>query len=160
MDKTFTMMVGLPGAGKSTIAAERFQDNDKTVIVSSDGYIERYAAEKGISYSQAYDEYLTEANARCMQDARGAFATGKNVVWDQTNLTLEERAHKLAIVPEDYFKAAIVIQLSTDELTDRFVGRYHETGKFVDPKHMDAMAEDYKRPGRYEGFDFVDILTE
>lgn len=157
MENSFVMLVGLPASGKSTYAAEHFDPSNK-IFISSDAYLEDFALQKGITYAEAYDTHISEANARCMIDAREAFAQGKDVVWDQTNLSYEDRERKLAIVPETYFKTAVAFELSTSELADRFIGRFHETKKSIAPATMDALQKSYQRPGRFEGFDYIEIV--
>jgi predicted kinase len=160
MDKSFVMLVGLPGAGKSTMAVEKYAADPDAVVITSDTILEGIAADKNITYAQAFAEHMGEANAACFAQAREAFAAGKKVVWDQTNLSIDDRARKLALVPDDYFKTAFAFELSKDELADRFIARFHETGKAVAPESMDKMAKSYERPGRFEGFDYVEVITE
>ena len=83
MDKSFVMLVGLPGAGKSTHAEERFKKEADTVIVTPDARLENLAAEKGITYAEAFRNHLHEINASVIAEAREAFAAGKKVVWDE-----------------------------------------------------------------------------
>jgi predicted kinase len=159
MDKSFVMLVGLPGAGKTTLAIEKYGNDPDTIIVSSDAHLEAIAKERGVSYAQAFSENQGEANAKCIAEAKSAFAAGKRVVWDQNNLSIDDRARKLSLVPADYFKAAFAFELTTEELADRFLGRFRETGKAVKPEVMDELAKSYERPGRFEGFDYTEIIT-
>lgn len=160
MDKSFVMLVGLPGSGKSTLVAEKYAADPEAVVITSDSFLDQVATDKGISYAQAYADYLGEANAACFTLAREAFAQGKKVIWDQTNLSIDDRARKLALVPDDYFKAAFAFELSKQELADRFIGRFKENGKAVAPDAMDHLAKTYERPGRFEGFDFIEVLSD
>lgn len=159
MDKSFIMMVGLPGSGKSTKATEEYASKNFTII-SADDDISAFAIANDISYQDAYDRHIDAATARCHAAARDAFAKGENVLWDQTNMSLDERSRKMAAVPADYFKMAITFELPVAELTDRFVGRFRETGKSVSPSTLNDLQKSYERPGRYEGFDHVEIITQ
>jgi predicted kinase len=158
MDNSFVMLIGLPGCGKSTRALDILKRNPRYIIISSDTFIEDAAAKDSTDYQTAFLKYRHEAERHCYSEARKAFANGISVIWDQTNLDVDTRAERLRLVPAGYFKAAITFELDKEELVDRFVARFKETGKMIPIEVMNSLEASYQRPGRYEGFDHIEIV--
>ena len=51
------MLIGVPASGKSTwIKSQAW--SDKTVVVSTDRFVEEYAEKQGKTYSEVFDEYM------------------------------------------------------------------------------------------------------
>jgi predicted kinase len=75
------IMIGLPGAGKSTLARQRFPDH---VYISEDAFP-----------PSAKDKASRQAAA-----LRAALAGGRAAVVDNTNVTLDERAAIIAVARE------------------------------------------------------------
>jgi predicted kinase len=106
------MLIGVPASGKSTWRAQHAGD---AVIVSSDDIIYDHAAQMNKTYSEVFTEFVDTATRLATEQARAAFAAGKDVVWDQTNLTPKSRKTKLAMVPDDYERIAVVFATPAQE---------------------------------------------
>jgi len=145
------MLVGVPGAGKSTwIQKNR---NSNTIIASSDDYIEQKAKENGTSYNIEFDKHVKDANNYAQSMAFLAFAKGSNLIWDQTNLNPKNRAPKLAMVPSNYTKIAVYFRTPPPEIhRKRLDGR---VGKTIPDNIMQSMIKTLQPPTKDEGYDKV-----
>lgn len=155
------MMVGLPGSGKSTWR-QKFLDSltDDTafpVVISSDDFIDRYAQERGLTYTDVFTEAAPLANADMYQKLGHAVKNRLSVVWDQTNLTIAGRAAKLSRFPLTYSRYSVAFELPIEEILRR---QDQRPGKMI-PKHvMENFVRQYQRPDVSEGFDQVHVIKE
>lgn len=154
------MLVGVPGSGKSTWIKNLKEDMSKYagmdfVVISTDDYIDKKAEQEGKTYTEVFKKYIDEATAVMEQELKGAFVSGRNVIWDQTNLTCKTRAKKLAKVPVTYKKMAIAFCTSDEELERRLKDRAEKTGKFISPEIVNSMKSQLELPSKDEGFDDV-----
>lgn len=92
---TLTVMCGLPGSGKSTIAATMCAHDKDLVLVSSDGI------RKEIYGNEAHQADPKEVFAIANQRARDALQAGKSVVFDATNVYYGSRKQLLESIPRD-----------------------------------------------------------
>src|ERR1035437_6140714 len=106
--QTAYILVGVPGSGKSTWIAKQSFDWNKTVIASSDNYIEKHAAEQGKTYNDVFQSISPTADKHMVQTVKDAVAQGLDIVWDQTSTTVNGRAKKLKMLPTNYKKIAVV----------------------------------------------------
>jgi predicted kinase len=81
---------------------------------------------------------------------------GKDVVWDQTNLTPKSRKSKLAMVPDHYKKIAVVFQ--TPEAAEWQRRLDSRPGKSIPQNILMGMASSMQMPGPDEGFDSIEII--
>lgn len=79
-----TVMVGLPGLGKSTIIHSMVDEN--TWIYSTDMYIEAVAEDNGITYNEAFESNIDAATKFNQQKLETMIGLQKDIIWDQTNL--------------------------------------------------------------------------
>lgn len=165
---TFYMMVGLPGAGKSTWTdrfkrrnrmelLDSFNFNDNLSVISTDSIIERIAEEYRLTYNDVFDN-ITYSFAEKISHKMAEFAfTRKDIIiWDQTNLTIKSRAKKLAMVPSDYKKICVLFGVP-DNLSDRLNSR---PGKIIPDNVMLNMIRSYQQPTITEGFDNIILPTD
>ena len=146
------MLIGVPGSGKSTWISKQNFDMSNTVVLSTDNIIEREAAKMGLTYSQAFGK-VKNANGEMIRDLKAAIKAGKNIVWDQTNLTEKNRKGKLSQLTDDYIKHAVFFPTpDEDELKKRLNSR---PGKFIPPNIMTAMKSQLEEPSVNEGFEVV-----
>lgn len=155
------MMVGAPCSGKSTWITNFVALNSNDWVVhSTDAIIEKHATEKGITYAEAFDVLpFKDVQAKFNAQVRQSFNKRLNIIWDQTNMTVNSRRKKLSQVPKDYDITAVSFEIDRDELRRRSEKRKSETGKEVPEKVIDQMIDGYVRPSKSEGFDNIQIIS-
>lgn len=151
---TFTMLVGLPGSGKSTYAAGLTGD---FTYLSTDALVEARAAELGLTYNDVWPDYIGEASRIIDEDFRAAVKARRSIVWDQTNLSPKKRRRVLSQLPKEYHKVCRVITVNEDLRQERLLRR---PGKTI-PAHVDkSMRESFVYPDKAEGFDLIVVHGE
>ena len=83
------VLVGMPGSGKSTWARLHPKHYE---ITSTDAHIKEFAEKNGRTYAEVFEEYSPQARALMKEKVEGLIAAGTPFIWDQTNLTKQERA--------------------------------------------------------------------
>jgi len=145
--KTFTLLVGVSGSGKSTWTS---QQPDNAIRISLDEIRTEIA---GKVSSQKH-------NGRVAQLARerlkAALREGKSVIWDGTNLR-EDRRRQLIGIAEDYgaLTRIIAFQTTTETLRQRNVSR----NKPVPIAVLERQIERVQWPTRVEAHDLVVVST-
>jgi predicted kinase len=154
---TYTMLVGVPGAGKSAWLAKQRIDWHDTIVASTDNIIELRAREQGKTYSEVFQKEIKGATQQMNQMIQNALAQGLNVVHDQTNVSAKARAVKLAQVPDTYRKVAVFFPTPPDaELKRRLENR---PGKTIPMNVVLAMKSQLEMPSEAEGFDQVIVVN-
>lgn len=149
------LLVGLPGSGKSTWVNDGF--GDKMKIASSDYFIEKWCAEKGITYAEGFSDMAKPANEMFMKQVDQYLKNGTSFYIDRTNLSVNSRARfiRKAQAYPDYWIVAHVFLCDDDTLTKRLKARSEEIGKHI-PKHViDHMKKSYESPTVEEGIDII-----
>lgn len=151
--KTLYVLVGVPGSGKSTWIANQEWAKD-IPVVSTDKFIDEYAAQEGQTYNEVFDEWMPKAVKLMANQVHICKANNTDIIWDQTSTTIGSRGKKLRMC-SDYYKIAVVFKTPDDaELQRRLNNR---PGKNI-PKHVQrAMADQLKNepPTLEEGFDEI-----
>ncbi|MFA7408284.1 MAG: ATP-binding protein [Anaerolineaceae bacterium] len=89
--KTLYLMIGLPGAGKSTLVSRILRVNPTLTVLSTDNFIEEVAEREGKTYSEVFKDAIGDATRNLEETKRKALEEGADVIWDQTNLTRKKR---------------------------------------------------------------------
>lgn len=153
---TLYMLIGVPASGKSTWIATQPFDWNKTVIASTDGYIDRIAKQNASTYNAMFKSHFDDATKEMGATVRHAIANGLDIVWDQTNTSVKGRASKLAMFPKDYKKVAVVFPTpNKEELARRLASR---EGKNIPDHVMRSMIDSLATPSSAEGFDEIKVL--
>ena len=150
---SITILVGLPGSGKSTYAGCY---EDDSVVISRDSYVEAIAKHEGISYNEAF--LLVDSsvvNLDIHHRLRKAFSAGKNVIIDMPNMTVRSRRKWLEKAPTDYKTIALIFSVPEEELSLRLKTRGEETGKIIEQHVLDNFSAMYVEPSKDEGFDII-----
>jgi predicted kinase len=155
MTKTPTcyVLVGLPGAGKSTWVANQGFDWNRTVIASTDNYIERAAAAQGKTYSDVFKDEGKAAVAYMAETVVDAVRNQLDIVWDQTSTTPNTRTKKLRMLTPNYRKIAVVFATPDAAEHDRRLAS--RPGKHIPATVINQMKSQFVRPTREEGFDEI-----
>lgn len=151
------MMVGVSGAGKSTYIKNeisKLYPGYNWVRISTDKYIEKFAAEKNKTYREVFHSQVNSATTNMKLELKKAIAAKSDIIWDQTNLTKKVRAKNLKNIPEDYLKIAVYLPVPD---TEEYAKRLEDAGKSV-PDHIIAnMVNSVEIPSKDEGFDHIII---
>ncbi len=151
------VLVGVPASGKSTWTKHFTASSTKQYnVVSSDAVIEQVAAERGITYSQAFSDAIGFATAKTKQNLRQAFESGDNIIYDRTNVSKKSRRGLLDRAKQ-YGYRAIAVEFKTEDkvVEQRLKTRFEETGKGIPPEVMKDMYAKWEAPSREEGFDEI-----
>ena len=147
------MLIGVPASGKSTWREQHAGD---AVIVSTDDILEQTAVARGTTYNEVFKENIKFATQLADERARGAFSAGKDVIWDQTNLTPKSRKAKLALVPDNYEKIAVVFVTPEDAEWQRRLDS--RPGKSIPQNILMGMKSTMAWPDPEEGFDLIQVV--
>ena len=149
------ILVGLPGSGKSTYI-KQLKSKKNYVVVSTDDIFDRFAADAGINYNQAFKILpYKEAEREMFDSLRAAVTQKKSIIVDQTNTTIKSRARKLGAVTKGYKKIAVVFSVDEKELQRRLDQREKEIGKSIPKDVIQSMKTSFQPPSKAEGFDEI-----
>jgi len=143
-------LVGIPTAGKSTFSSN--PKYSKYVRVSSDDILQEVAKERQQSYNTVFKGNIRFAQIAMMKVLRKAIEDGKNIIWDQTNLTRKQRREKLKHIPPHYKKTAVYFVVDLKTTLQRNTQR---PGKVIPPEILERMIKEYELPTLEEGFDEI-----
>lgn len=151
MDKpTLYVLVGVPGAGKTTWAKSQSWFED-CVYISTDKIVEEYAHSVGKTYSEVFKDYMPKAVEKMLDEVGEAKWAGANIIWDQTSTTRISREKKLRMMP-NYTKIAVVFKTpNAEDLTLRL----DRPGKDIPMEVVNNFIENFQDVENDEGFDVI-----
>lgn len=151
-----TMFIGFPGVGKSTILNRIYKDElHKPFIYSTDLALEQIASKKNISYNDAYSLYYKDAQTYMNSMLDYNIKHCRDVIWDQTNLSLKKRQKVLRrMIAAKYHTIGIYIkEPNTDEDMREWRRRLDSRpGKIIDDSMIADMRRHYTEPSLEDGF--------
>jgi len=149
------MLAGIPTSGKSTYVDKLLKLDywQHSVVLSTDYYIEFYAKQQGKTYNEVFDEYIKEATKQMYSLLDFGVKNNKNIIYDQTNLSIKTRKKKLNKLPSHYQKGAIYFEVSLQEALKRNETR---KGKFIPKDIIKRMYHQFEIPTIDEGFEYVE----
>lgn len=148
-----TVLVGLPGSGKSTSIPSDFTG----FVYSTDRYIEEEAASIGKTYNECFQRLIKNATSVMDNSLKFSIESKYDVIWDQTNMSAKKRRSIVSQFPNSYTKFCICRVPPRNagewsELNRRILSR---EGKIIPSHIVKSMADSYVKPTREEGFDVV-----
>jgi predicted kinase len=149
------MLCGIPTSGKSTYV-QKLKKLDywkDAVVLSTDNYIEEYAKRVGQTYNEVFDDVIPDATRELELQLNMAKEKGKNIIWDQTNLSKKTRKNKLRKIPSSYARGVVYFEISLEEALER---NKHREGKFIPESILKRMYHQLEIPTREEDFDYVE----
>ncbi len=149
------MLCGIPTSGKSTYV-EKLKKLDywkDAVVLSTDNYIEKQAQRLGLTYNQVFDDVIKDATRELEMEFNWSKSKGRNIIWDQTNLSVKTRKKKLSKLPSIYKRGVVYFTVSLEDALER---NNHREGKFIPESILKRMYEQFAIPTIEEGFDYVE----
>lgn len=141
-------LVGVPGSGKSTWIRNQTWALGMNVI-STDVWVENYAAKQGRTYSEVFDEYMPTAVQLMADHVVFCRENNLDVIWDQTSTTVASRAKKFRMLP-NYEHIAVVFQTPDEEEHQRRLAT--RPGKVIPEAVLHDMVWNFEMPTEQEGF--------
>ena len=149
--KTAYILVGVPGAGKSTWVKNQFWASD-CVYISTDAYVDKHAEEQGKTYNEVFKDYMPTAVSLMAQAVVDARETEQSIIWDQTSTSVKSRKKKFQMLPGYKMIAVVFSTPKKEELAKRLASR---PNKSIPQEIVDSMIDNFEMPTREEGFDEV-----
>lgn len=149
------MLCGIPTSGKSTYVKKlkKIDYWKDAVVLSTDNYIEEYAKRVGQTYNEVFDDIIPDATRELELQLIMAKDMGKDIIWDQTNLSIKTRKNKLRKIPSFYARGVVYFEVSLEEALER---NKHREGKFIPESILKRMWHQFEIPTRNEDFDYVE----
>lgn len=157
-------LVGVPGSGKSTWVKNiqaMTPDYAQLEVVSFDAKIMQLAEIDNIKdYATAWQK-VDKRQAEKMVQAQfeNLVSERKSFIIDMTNLSKKSRNRKLAQIPKEYTKYAVVFEIPKELMLERNEARKAE-GKYIHPNTLDDMFRTYEKPSPEEGFVSILFLNQ
>ena len=170
---TATVLIGVSGSGKST----SISDGALGQVCSTDKYVENYAKDRGLNYSDAFDkiqeENLFKDFTRLFYiDIEHCIRDDVDFVVDRTNLTIGSRKALIRTLHEIVEKwqgsknvnkeieiKGISFEIPKDVVKKRLEERVKTTGKSIPEEVIDKQFEAFELPTIEEGFDKLERVT-
>lgn len=143
----FIMLVGLAGAGKSTVALELMDGRDDIVYISSDQLREEMLGD--VNNQEKNGDIFGEM-ARL---TREALLNGKHVIYDATNVSRKKRKGLLQQLPKKLDIEKVVLYLATDYKKTVLQNANRE--RKVPQEVIDRMYKNMQIPIYSEGWDKI-----
>jgi predicted kinase len=153
-----TVMVGLPGLGKSTLIEGMYKTD--TFIYSTDNFIEAWASEKDKTYDEVFSEMIAEATT-VMNSALEIVISGRlDIIWDQTNLGVGKRRKIINRMRQAGYqvRGVCIIPPESGWLDDQKVWAHrlaNRPGKTIPQNILTNMMESFTLPTVSEGFEMI-----
>lgn len=143
----FTMLVGLPASGKSTLAEKLKNDRENSVVLSSDALREEMFGDVNCQDRNA--ELFEEMNRR----VKVFLNAGRDVIYDATNTNSKRRMGILSQLSRDTYKECIYMNERVMSCQFRDSERDRKVGWEV----IGNMYRSLQIPMYHEGWDSIEI---
>lgn len=141
----FLMLVGIAGAGKSTVAKELMDGRDDIIYLSSD--LLRIELFGDVNNQESNTNVFEEMAKRTKQ----ALKDGKHVIYDATNISRKKRRGLLQQLPRDVQKVAFYVSTEYKQIVNQ-----NQERERVVPQHViDKMYKSMQIPIYSEGWDKI-----
>jgi len=151
-------MVGLPASGKTTRVDRYLAQDPGVFLYSTDQYITSHADMNGMTYDQAFSDFIAPATLHMNDKLNLAIFSKQNIIWDQTNLSVKKRRGILQKFKNTGYEVSCECFMPPESIEDiaawnlRLASR---PGKTIPDHIMKSMVKSYVIPSLEEGFDTI-----
>jgi predicted kinase len=149
-----TILVGVPGSGKSTW----FEKNKTatTAPVSTDNIIEFLGGLYGFTYNEIFSETIRFADMVMVKRMIWNAEQGNDLVIDRTNMSAKARQQFIKKLSKYGYEFECVV-FPTPE-PEEWKRRLNRPGKTIPQEAIDRMVTSYEEPTEAEGFSKITFL--
>jgi len=161
-----TVMVGLPGTGKSTLVKSEvdvFSNLDLDLFIySTDDEIERRCAASGLTYDQGFAEFIEPVTKFMNEELDRAVRSRHDIIWDQTNLGVGKRRKIINRMKQEGYQIRCKCIVPPEEghisdLKDLKHRLMNRPGKTIPEEVLSNMWKSFVLPSLEEGFDMIEF---
>lgn len=154
-----TILVGVPGSGKSTWLIENRSKG--AWIVSTDNIINGLADDYGFTYDQIFKETIRFADMAMVARMLIAAENGYDLYIDRTNMSEKSRQQFIKKLSKYGYEFECVVfpTPERDELDRRLSERSARLGKTIPQEVVDRMIASYEMPLYSEGFSKITYIA-
>ena len=145
---TLYLLVGIPGSGKSTWVNNHIWTKD-CAYISTDYYVEKFAQKLNKTYTEVFDNVIPRAVRLMNRSVHRARAFNRDIVWDQTSVTIKTRSKKLRMLCN---YRAIAVVFATPPLEELYNRLNQRDGKHIPQRVIHQMLDHWQEPSLEEGF--------
>jgi predicted kinase len=146
------VLVGLPGSGKSTWAKAH---PNHLPILSTDEFIESFAAENGLNYAEAFRQFNANAKVLLKERLRELIAAQASFIWDQTNITIRKRRAVYEKLHPTHQVLFVCFCVPIEICITRAEQREREAGEFINRDRIKYWSRIATFPDRGESCDGI-----
>ncbi len=154
------MLSGPSASGKTTYRARLLETMPGAVVLSADDILEEWRLKHDMTYQEAFAAFYKETGPEIYARLEAATAAGQDIIWDQTNLSEQNRREALEAIPDDYDRLAVAFEAPLGLILDRSAERERETGRHMPEDVIRVQHAGYMRPHYDEGFDHIVIMHQ
>jgi len=149
-----TILVGVPGSGKSTWLFKNMSIEKR--LVSTDNIIESLATGYGFTYNDIFKETIRFADMVMVKWMIESAEAGYDLYVDRTNMSIKARKQFIdKLKPYGYEFECIVFPTPEPE---EWMRRRLRPGKTIPQDAIDRMVASYENPTGSEGFSKITFL--
>lgn len=153
-----TVMVGLPGLGKSTLIEGMYKPD--TFIYSTDRYIEYEAATEGKTYDECFETLIKDAASYMNSSLDFSIENRQDIIWDQTNLGVGKRRKIINRMKQAGYqvRGVCIVPPEAAHISDQKDWKYrlaNRPGKTIPQNILTNMMESFTLPTVSEGFEMI-----
>lgn len=159
-----TVMVGLPGLGKSTLVEKEraiYAGIDMPVFVySTDDLIEAAAKELGSTYNEVFETMIKSVTEAANASLDVAVKNRQDIIWDQTNLGVGKRRKIINRMRQAGYqvRCVCIVPPESGHISDLKDWKYrlaNRPGKTIPDEVLTNMYRSFTLPTVEEGFDMI-----
>ena len=141
-------LIGVPASGKSTwIKSQHWTEGME--YISTDHHVHEYAKQQGKTYREVFEEYMPQAVELMAKEVVAAREAGRDVLWDQTSITVKSRARKFNMLPDHWHIAVVFQSPAIEVLKERLARRVEQP---IPWEVVQRMIDNFEYPTDEEGF--------
>ena len=153
-----TVMVGLPGLGKSTLIDGMYKPD--AFIYSTDAILERIAAFLGKTYNDVFEQHINSATAEADINLADAIKKRQDIIWDQTNLGAGKRGKIIRRMRQAGYqvRCECIVPPEAGHISDQKDWQHrlaNRPGKTIPDSVLTNMYRSFTMPTQDEGFDMI-----
>lgn len=141
-----TILVGPPGAGKSTWVSNGVDDFE---VISTDAVIEKIAYDYETTYSEIFSDAIKLAEKIMTLNMHKFADEGCDVVVDRTNMTAKGRKRFIDFFASKGYEVNAVVFPIPENWDERLASR---PGKIIPKEVINSMIKNFEFPKENEGF--------